>query len=180
MTRKTLAVAAIAAALLAAVAGSPAPGTEAARDAAALARAIANEEDHVTALELARWIRDRRPRLRIVDLRPAADFQEFRIPRAERIALEDLPARRFAADESIVLISGGGTHAGQAWVLLRAAGHRDVWFLRGGMAEWLDDVMHPPQPDELTRYFGGTVRMGDEESADDVGAAVKTLRRRGC
>ena len=45
--------------------------------------------------------------------------------------------------ETIVLYSEMGVHGGQAWVFLRALGHRHVVFLRNGLHEWLDDVMSP-------------------------------------
>ena len=39
-------------------------------------------------------------------------------------------------------------HAAQAWVFLCALGHRNVWFLRDGLHEWLDDVMSPTIADD--------------------------------
>jgi 3-mercaptopyruvate sulfurtransferase SseA len=42
-----------------------------------------------------------------------------------------------------VLVSDGGAHAAQGWVFLRALGIAHVYFLRGGLGEWLDDVMNP-------------------------------------
>jgi 3-mercaptopyruvate sulfurtransferase SseA len=59
----------------------------------------------------------------------------------------------FAKDDTIVLISDGGAHAAQAWVFLRALGHEHVVFLRGGLGEWLDDVMNPAKTSASTRSF---------------------------
>ena len=118
-------------------------------DVETLATQVAREEDHVTALELAQWLRDRRPALRIIDLGDPSG-----IPRAERIDLQTLVKTPFRGDETIVLVSGGGGHAAQAWVFLRARGLRHVYFLRGGADEWNAAVLNPAQPTELTRYFG--------------------------
>lgn len=116
----------------------------------AIAHEVAAEEDHVTALELAQWIRERKPGLRIIDLR--ADRRE-RMPSSEAMTLEKVVQARFQPHETIVLMSDGGAHAAQAWVLLRSTGLRHVYFLRGGFAEWNETVLHPAQSTELTRYF---------------------------
>jgi rhodanese-related sulfurtransferase len=173
--RRALAITAITAGALAAVSGSPYRAERAGVDVAALAHTVAAEEDHVTALELAQWIHDRQPGLRIIDLRTPAEFAEYHLPRAERIALEQLLTTPFRPDETIVLISDGGAHAAQGWVFLRALGHRHVYFLRGGLGEWVDQVMNPAKPNDLTRYFGGTPR-----AAGDEVTAVQAMRRRGC
>jgi rhodanese-related sulfurtransferase len=190
---------------LAAFAGSPYRASRATVDVERLARAVAHEEDHVTAIELAEWIRGRKAGLRIVDLRTAAEFESYHVPRAERIALESLSTAPLRATDTIVLISGGGAHAAQAWVLLQALGFRQVYFLRGGLQEWIDDVMNPTilatappaamaefkRVGEISRYFGGVPRIVDKieprpanaegdgpaSSASDAAAAI---RRRGC
>jgi rhodanese-related sulfurtransferase len=172
VTRRLLAGVALAAGLLAAV--SAGVRREPPPDAARLASAVAHEEDHVTALELAQWIRDRKPGLRILDLRTPAEFATLHLPRAERVSIEQVVTMRFGPDETLVLISDGGAHAAQAWVLLEALGHRNVYFLRGGLGEWIDEVLNPAKPSDLTRYFGGMPR-GDGAAAD-----AASIRRRGC
>jgi rhodanese-related sulfurtransferase len=161
-------------------------------DVAELARIVADQEDHVSAIELARWIRARRSGLRVIDVRTASEFRIFHLPGAEHIALEGLADTRFGPDETIVLYSEVGIHGGQAWVFLRALGHRRVFFLRGGLHEWLDDVMSPAiaadaPPEalaafaeiaELSRWFGGTPRWIDRgaPASDDA----RLARGRGC
>jgi rhodanese-related sulfurtransferase len=147
-----------------------------------MAAAIAHEDDHVTALELATWIRDRKPGLRVVDLRKPAEFDEYHLPRAENVAIENLASTPFTASETIVLISDGGAHAAQGWVLLQAMGHRQVFFLRGGLQEWLDDVMSPTTPEAaaIGRYFGGVPRVGAGFSRPVPAKAGTNTRRGGC
>ena len=118
-------------------------------DVDALAKQVANEEDHVTALELAQWIKERKPGLRVVNVGRAS----ARLPGAQSIPLESLTRTPFAPDETIVLVSDGGAHAAQTWVFLRALGHRNVFFLRGGIAEWNAEVLNPPTHTPVTRYF---------------------------
>ena len=150
-------------------------------DLTALARTVEAEEDHVTALELAAWIRDRKPGLRVVDVRGAEDFAEFHLPNAENLSLTEVARAPFKPDETVVLYSEGGTHAAQGWFFLRARGIGHVYFLRGGLYEWMTEVVNPTLPAdatpaqraefartaELSRYFGGVPRVG--------GASAPTL-----
>ena len=204
---KYLAGFALALGALAVVAGSPRLQQNARFDVAGLAAAVEQEADHVSAIELARWIKDQRRNLRVIDVRDSASFDAYHIPRAELIDMEDLVRTPFKRDETLVLYSDGGAHAAQAWVFLRALGHRNVYFLRGGLYEWLDEVMSPalsPTPTdsmksafetaaEISRYFGGAPRIGDAESSqpslpvpahrDEHSAtreAVARVRGRGC
>jgi rhodanese-related sulfurtransferase len=175
-----------------ATAASPAAGL----DIAALAREVADADDHVSAVELATWLRARRPGLRVIDVRTASEYAAFHVPTAEHVPLDQLAAARFGAGETLVLYSELGVHGGQAWVLLRALGHRRVWFLRGGLVEWLDDVMSPtiaadapPEAQarfaavaELSRWFGGTPRRiaaGATATAPEM-VSETAARRRGC
>ena len=191
---RLLAFAALGLGLLAAVAGSPRLRSGDV-DVASLARDVEKEEDHVTAIELARWIRDRKDGLRIIDIRDSAEFEDYHVPLAERMSLEDVVERKFEPKETVVLYSGGGAHAAQAWVLLRARGQRDVFFLRGGIAEWMEDVLNPAIPanatqqqkieldsiSALSRYFDGVPRRVDSSvPIQSFKAQVARVRGRGC
>jgi rhodanese-related sulfurtransferase len=180
-----LAVAALALGVFAALAGSPYRANHAAIDVAALARTVAREEDHVTALELAQWIKDRRPGLHVLDVRSREEFDRFHLPTAERLALDSLATLPFRADDTLVLYSEGGAHAAQAWVFLRALGYQNVYFLRGGLYEWLEQVMNPTLADTtaaaraafaraapLSRYFGGVPRSDIRTTPVDESIAL--------
>lgn len=178
----------------AALVGSP--SREGRRQVASLAREVSAEEDHVSAVELAAWIRARRPGLRVLDVRSAAEYAVFHLPTAEHLPLEQLSTARFSADETLVLYSEAGVHAAQAWVFLRALGHRRVSFLRRGLREWLDDVMSPTlaadasaearaefgRVEELSRWFGGVPRRlsSTDTAAAPAGDLPPALRGRGC
>ena len=139
---------------------------------------VAHEEDHVTAIELAEWIRDRKPGLRVIDIRPEAEFAAFHVPTATNVPIESLASERFAPADTVVLYSDASGHAAQAWVFLRALGHERVYFLRGGVADWVDDVLNPKRLssaslDEiarferiaaLSRYFGGVPQVVEPSS----------------
>jgi rhodanese-related sulfurtransferase len=192
VTRR-LGFAALGLGLTAAFAGSPYRHRAGQIDIGRAIDAIDDGSDHATALELAAWIRDRKPGLRVVDIRPAADFAAYAIPTAENIPLAALVRTAFQPHETVVLYSEQGAHAGQAWVLLRALGVFNAWFIAGGLADWRDDVLAPVlSPDasaeekqafaersELSRYFGGQPTIGTRPC--EVPASPTTgSRRRGC
>ena len=87
----------------------------------------------VSALELATWIKDHKPGLRIVDTRSEEEFEDYHIPGAVHEAAIKKP--------QIVIYAGS-----------------DVFVLRGGMDAWMSDVMNPITSSDVTRYFGGTAR----------------------
>lgn len=205
--QRALAAAALGLGALAMIAGEPTRGSSARVDVTALARIVEREEDHIGAIELARLIRARTPDLRLIDLRPAEAFREYAIPGAERMSLTDLTTQRFDPRATVVLYSEGGTHAAQGWFLLRARGIERVYFLRGGLFEWADEIMEARiAPDatreqrdafrevaELSRYFGGQPSISDRPRsvldeialpvrADSISGreTVRRLRRRGC
>src|SRR5262249_40447803 len=76
---RRLGILATALGVTAAVAGSP-YAHRGRIDIDDLSRAVVHEDDHVSAVELAGWIRARRPRLRIVDIRDQADFDAYHVP----------------------------------------------------------------------------------------------------
>jgi rhodanese-related sulfurtransferase len=200
---KSLGAGAVVMGLAAPFAGSPYLPARGRIDLNDIARVIAKGEDHVAPLQLAGWIRDRKPKLRVIDVRSAVEFADYSIPTAENIPLELLPHASFAPDEVLVLYSEGGAHAAQAWMMLRAMGHRNVYFIGGGLVDWYWDVMSPVLPphasleeqaafarmEELSRYFGGVPQLGlssSETSRTSSSASrektprIANIRRRGC
>jgi len=179
---RALAILALTLGAAAPFAGSPYRSARGQVDVAGLAGMIAREEDHVTALELATWIHDRKSGLRIIDVREPAEFAAYQIPTAENVPLSQFRRLSVKPEETVVLYSGGGAHAAQAWVFIRAMGHRQVFFLAGGLNEWIDEVMNPVASTPITRYFGGVARPegSTSPSASTTADKVKQLRRRGC
>lgn len=102
----------------------------------ALARDVDNQSDHIPAGRLAAWLNERKPGLRIIDLRSDSEYAVSHIPQAEHMTLTQLRHAGFRNDETIVLYSAGGGHAAQGWFFLRASGLSHVYSLRGGMDEW--------------------------------------------
>lgn len=135
----------------------------------------AKPSDQISPLELAEWIKAGPPGLQIVDVRAAQEFDRYHIPTARSMPLEALAAARFDPNATLVVYSERGGHAAQAWSVLRESGYQHVLSLRGGIEDWLEDVMHPAAPTDVTRYFGGFTRK-----PGDAPLTVDGLRRHGC
>lgn len=147
---KKLAVVGFALGLFALIVGNPYKESRVATNFKELARMVKNEEDHVTAEELAEWIMQGKSGLRIIDLREESEFSQHHIPSAERIGLDSLFEIKINRNETIVLYSEGGVHAGQAWFMLAAQGYKHVYMLKGGLREWDDHVMYPALPENAS------------------------------
>ncbi len=161
-----LAVGALVLGLLALFVRNPKESHQIDVDVQELARTIEREEDHVTVDELASMLMDGNHRLRILDLRDSASYAQYHLPAAQRIGISQLMDERLLPGDTTVLYSDGGIHAAQAWMLLAAKGHRNVFTLRGGLSEWNDEVLFPHDVQRLSReektklsmraqFFGG-------------------------
>ncbi len=174
--RRGLAGAAILAAGLAVVAGDPVPSS--------VTPGAGTAADEIAALDLAVWIRDRRPGLEVVDLRGVDAYATDHLPGAQ-LPLEEWLATR--EQETMVVYSQSS--AAEARERSRAAGLRPVLALRGGYEAWVAEVLNPSLPldaspaeaeefrrvAELSRYFGGQPRRGETKPVDS-GSWI----RRGC
>lgn len=160
----------------------------------AIAQDIEGEQDHVDPLDLAAWIRQRRPGLRVIDVREGLDSTTYIIPGAEIIRLADIGAVTIEPGQLVVLYSDGGTHAAQAWVLLRVRGFTNVRVLKDGMAAWEDEVLSPRAPAspdeaaqrrferarELSLWFGGHPVRAGVTSTPPSSSTPRPRRRNTC
>jgi rhodanese-related sulfurtransferase len=117
-----------------------------------VASAIEHGADHVTADTLAHMMINKVPGLLLVDLRAPADYASFHIDGSVNIPLPLLFAQdnlaQVHAATNTVLISTGGTHAAQAWTLLREHGMDNVVTLLGGLNYWMNAFAKPNAPPE--------------------------------
>jgi rhodanese-related sulfurtransferase len=146
----------------------------------------------VDAVGLAGWIKNRRPALRIVDVRSAQEFDEYHIPTAVRADIGSTGSPAAALDAPIVVYADTPAHGREASTALAARGYRHVSYLPGGVTDWLDQVMNAslpknPSPEaraafararELCLFFGGVPRVDVDPSRTSISA--QQGRRRGC
>jgi rhodanese-related sulfurtransferase len=197
---RTLGAAALVLGAAAPFVGSPYGAGQARIDIDSMAATIVAGDDHVSALQLAQWIREKKSGLKVIDVRSPEAFAAFSIPGAENIPIEAVGKARFAPTDTVVLYSEGGAHAAQAWVFLKARGVARAYFIAGGLADWRDEVMSPVLPADaspeavaafapiaqLSLYFGGSPKAGPAGAAatrmttTSAAADLASIRRRGC
>jgi rhodanese-related sulfurtransferase len=145
-THRILAIAAATAGLLAAFASSPA----------------SRREEPVAAMQLAEWIRARKPGLRIIDVRSSEEFEAYHVPGSKQRSRESLASMAVRPNDTVVLISDDGANVPHV-------SDGNVYVLRGGIRAWTADVLNPTLPhnaspeaaaafkkaSEMSRYFGG-------------------------
>lgn len=114
-------------------------------DEAALLASVARAEDHMEPTDLADRLMAGTAGLKLVDIRPAAEFAAFHIRGAVNIPLERL-ADELAPWKNrglIVLYSNGMTHPAQARDALARLGYTNVWFLTDGLTGFARQVLKP-------------------------------------
>ena len=196
-THRLLAVLAGALGTFALAAGEPYPGGRA-------PAARASDIPFVMAVDVARSIRSGRSGLRVLDLRPESLFDEYHIPGAQRVSVDELRRRAWRRDEEVVLYAGDDAEAARAAVILSRQGVARPRVLRGGVLAWVEEIAEPrlvplsatatPQQQaarreqlELSRYFGGvpvvspaaTPARAAPSRRSEAAAVARTLRR-GC
>jgi len=115
-----------------------------------LALIVQKGADHLSARDLAGRLIAGRADLRIIDLRDESAYLAYHIPSAENIPIAALQSAEIAHNESLLVYGDDGAHAAQAWFLLKARGFRGAYMLRGGLAEWREQVLFPVLPEATT------------------------------
>jgi uncharacterized protein len=131
-------------------------------------------EAYISAPDLAERIMRDADGQRIFDLRPRRAFEQFHIPGASQVTLEDLAHVPIAPQSSVVLYADARRLVVDAARVLRTRGHRDIRVLREGIYEWLARVHEPrlgvdatqteraefERAAALSRFFGGVPLSG--------------------
>jgi rhodanese-related sulfurtransferase len=117
-----------------------------------LANAISPER-YISSDELAHKIISGDPSILVIDVRDSERFESYSIPGAINIPLEDILDEENEeyldqAAYEIVLCSDDNFYADQAWILCNRLGYKNLRVLQGGMQDWFNSVINPPQPDE--------------------------------
>jgi len=97
-----------------------------------------DDVDLITVEQVKRFL-DAREKLTLVDLRPAADFKQKRLPGARSIPLTELKQRLSEiprAGRVILYCDCRPADEAEAFYLLRDNGHRNVAVLQEGFSRW--------------------------------------------
>jgi rhodanese-related sulfurtransferase len=156
-----------------ALAASPGRHRTVSLDPQELALAVQREADHVAVGALADDLVKGQADYRVIDVRSEAAYAAYHVPSAENVPIASLAAADLPRNEKLVLYGDDGVHAAQAWFLLKARGYRGVYMLRGGLAEWKEQVLYPVMSEPATAdarrendrrigvaaFFGGAPRQ---------------------
>jgi rhodanese-related sulfurtransferase len=154
----------------------------------------------IDAISLARWIRDERDGLRVVDVRSREAYDEFHVPGATRASADSMSAFAVADSSTVVVYDDGETGDDAAERARAALAARPVvaLILDGGATAWFDEIMQPKLSSdasneekrefrdvaELSRWFGGMPRIVPAaelaRTKAEAGAAARAARRGGC
>jgi rhodanese-related sulfurtransferase len=157
---------------------------------------IISKSDHVSAEQVAEWIINKRPDLLIVDIRSSDEYNQYHIPGAVNLPLAKLfeseSLELLNDDFIIVLCSNGGTHAAQAWVLLKQL-RIDSYVLLGGLNYWAQAILNPQPPDDLvadqeilqyqfqkaaSEYFKGGIPIEENKTQNEIKPIPKTKQKK--
>ena len=183
--KRLAAIAAVFLGLLIALLTTIAHGTAALpMDAAAVAQNMAEEKDHVTPLELARWIMEKRQDYQLIDIRQPWQFDDYHIPTAVNMPLPQLfqadDLKKLSREKKVVVYGLGAGHAAQTQLLLSLKGYK-AYSLREGISAWWENVMTPTslrsatespagyqQARQLRAYFSGVAPAAAGSAAPQV------------
>ncbi len=158
--------------------------------------AAANNQSRFLSTDLvASRMIDGDPSLFLIDVRSIYAYEEYSLPRAMSIPLEEIlypEWEEYLEQEGmdIVLFSNGDILADQAWMLLKRADKDNIFIMKGGLNCWFKTIMQPVPPPATApteafdlyqfrkgaaQYFGGGINLTDETPAQEP---IKVSRKK--
>lgn len=146
--------------------------------------------------EVAAFLVEDNPVIRLIDIRSPEEFQAFHLPGAVNLPMTDLlnSDYRYLIDQDLLLnvfYSNGSVKANEAWMITRQLGYRNNYVLEGGLNYWAEVIMNPERPastspdDEIARYnfrMGASKALGGDAGAEtapaDVAAPLPAITKR--
>ncbi len=122
----------------------------------------------------------------LVDLRSEKEYEQGTIPFAINLSVKDLMAGALQRNQQIVLFSDDDTKSLNAWLALKSLDYKNVFILKGGYKGWVDNVLFPKIPAEVSQnekekyekikqvslYFGGKPLLVSEGKTLEIQSPV--------
>lgn len=110
-------------------------------------------ERYISTDQLADRMVNQDPTLLLVDTRSKAEFNEFALPNAINIPLQELLNDDLNGSikqdiYDVVLYSNDHFYADEAWMIGNRLGYQNLYVLKGGLNEWFNTIIDPKYPDE--------------------------------
>jgi len=148
---------------------------------------------YVSTDQVAKMIIQGDPSLLLVDVRTIYEFEEYTLPNAVNIPLNELlegdnllyfgiPGKK------VVFVSNDDIQADQMWVLTKRLGYGSTYVMKGGINCWMQTIIDPQKPEETaaaTEFETYSFRKGAQmyftgAGSDDAGTGqmdVQVQRR---
>jgi sulfur-carrier protein adenylyltransferase/sulfurtransferase len=131
--------------------------------AAQLLEEIRTGTQFISPDEVADKIVKKDPSIQMIDVRNPRDFDQFSLPGAINIPLQDILSENHfdilnQGTKMNIFFSNGSTEANEAWLLTRQLGYQNNYVLQGGLNYWMETVLNPLKPgslssnDEIAKY----------------------------
>lgn len=172
--RKRIGILAILLGIIAAFIGTPDNSTTTSVNIKELSMTASANVNSVTVQELSDWIIKGKMDYRLIDLRTAADYDEYNIPSSECVSMSSITKSELMRNEKIILYSDDAIVASQAWFILKADGYHSVSILKKGMEAWKNEIVFPTcnceehstpemtqlhaKKAEVAKFFGGVMQ----------------------
>lgn len=170
--RKRVGIVAIVLGVLAVFIGNPYDNATAKVNIKEIMLLADNSVSTVEVDDLANWIITGKMDYRLVDLRESEEYNEYTIPLAESIPVDEIVNSNLAKNEKIILFGDNDQVASQAWFVLRASNFKGAYILKDGLDAWKNKIVFPectcgdnPSEEqkhlhakkaEISKFFGGT------------------------
>lgn len=142
-TSKRLALIAALLGIAALLIGNPVNKNKISVNAKELALTTVGNNDKISVTELAEWLIEGKADFTLVDLRDEKSFNEYSIPGAINIQIENLLDSDLMRSEKIILYGQDDIVSAQAWFILKSANYKYVYILKGGLNEWKEKILYP-------------------------------------
>ncbi len=112
-----------------------------------------SSERYISTDLLAEKLVNQDPSILLIDTRSEKEFNDFSLPNAINIPLNNLLDDDFIGyiDQDVydvVLFSNDSFYADQAWMLGNRLGFKNLYVLKGGLNEWFNTIINPKYPEE--------------------------------
>jgi hypothetical protein len=168
-------------------------------------KSVSQAPRFVSVLSLAEQIKNREP-LVLIDLREPDLYDEFHLPTAVSISLNEIQEKGLPEGKTYVFYSGDDLLTRHLWISLPQAIKKRSSILYGGVHDWYNYLLYPALPlvvhgedsvitekvNALTRFYGGQAEFEKDSSrlayySKDLSKAawpvvkrVGKLARKGC
>jgi rhodanese-related sulfurtransferase len=138
----------------------------------------------MSADELAFRIVDREPRLRVVDIRPAAAIAAHPIPGALAIPMRDLFGKEWRAPLARrhlkkVIVAGSESEERSAYLLLQELGYDNLACLEGGFPAFASTILEPGAPAAAGERWASDVLHFRENARTELAKMVAAAKSAG-